>query len=261
MRLKEAAGWNQTEEDWRTLLSLGPDSCFGMECDGVLAATTTAVIYGKELAWIGMVLTAPTFRKRGFAHTLMTHTLNHLRERDVAWAKLDATGMGARVYSDFGFQFECTVERWQRGSSDSHPHERNSLGDAPDLIAIKNLDAFNVSRVALLQRLLRAGGGYVGQTGFALWRPGSFAHYFGPCVAIDRSAAEPLLLACLRAANGHPLIWDLAPQNAAAVQLAEKYGFQRARTLSRMECRLRPDAKQLRPDMNLIFALAGFEYG
>ena len=43
MRLKEAAGWNQTEQDWRNLLHLAPDGCFGIDVNGVLAATTTAV--------------------------------------------------------------------------------------------------------------------------------------------------------------------------------------------------------------------------
>ena len=67
MRLKEAAGWNQTEADWRNVLTLAPESCFGIECDGELRATTTAICYGRELAWIGMVLTDPAYRGRGFA--------------------------------------------------------------------------------------------------------------------------------------------------------------------------------------------------
>ena len=37
MQLKEAAGWNQTEEDWRRLLMLEPDGCFGAIKDGQLS--------------------------------------------------------------------------------------------------------------------------------------------------------------------------------------------------------------------------------
>jgi hypothetical protein len=51
MRIKEAAGWNQTGTDWRNLLRLAPDTCFGIECEGRLAATTTAVCYERKLAW------------------------------------------------------------------------------------------------------------------------------------------------------------------------------------------------------------------
>lgn len=260
MRLKEAAGWNQTEDDWQVLLSLAPDSCFGVDWNGALAATTTAVVYGDELAWIGMVLTAPEFRKRGFAHELMDHTLNHLRERKVAWAKLDATGMGARVYADFGFQFECVVERWQRVAGDSLVEAEHTSGEDADN-PVEGSDAFGTSRAALLTQLGRIGGVSRSKSGFAFWRQGSFAPYFGPCVARDRYSAEHLLRECLRANRGLPLVWDLAPQNMAAVQLAAQYGFKKSRTLSRLACALRPDAKPLQPEMDSIFALAGFEYG
>lgn len=261
MRLKEAAGWNQTEDDWRILLSLAPDSCFGIECSGELAATTTAIVYGSDLAWIGMVLTAPEFRNRGFAHRLMNHTLDYLRGRGVAWAKLDATEMGTRVYSDFGFQVECAVERWQRGPSSAPESENIASTGLVDVAAITSRDTFGVSRTQLLEYLIRAGGACLNESGFALWRAGSFAQYFGPCVAKDVSSAERLLRCCLYANPHQPMTWDIAPQNSAANRLAGKYGFQKTRTLLRMACALRPDAKPLRAEMNSIFALAGFEYG
>ena len=50
MCLKEAAGWNQTEQDWTNLLTLSPDGCFGIERDGMLVSTTTAVCYGRRLS-------------------------------------------------------------------------------------------------------------------------------------------------------------------------------------------------------------------
>lgn len=260
MHLKEAAGWNQTEEDWRTLLSVAPESCFGFECDGQLAATTTAVQYDNDLAWIGMVLTAPEFRRRGFAHALMEHTLRYLRERGVAWAKLDATEMGAPVYSYFGFRVECPVERWQRAATDPLATE-DCIGGKIDLQAIAQRDGFGVSRARLLERLAQVGGAYSNESGFALWRPGSFAHYFGPCVATSARGAEQLLLCCLQGSPPVPFTWDLVPQKAGAVQLAEKYGFQRMRRLSRMAHALRADAKPVQPEMDSIFALAGFEFG
>ena len=114
MLLKEAAGWNQTRQDWGNVLALAPDGCFGMECDGVLASTTTAVCYGCELAWIGMVLTHPEYRGRGLARGLMEHTLENLEARQVAWIKLDATDMGRPLYLRLGFEDECVIERWGR---------------------------------------------------------------------------------------------------------------------------------------------------
>jgi hypothetical protein len=32
LELSSGAGWNQTSEDWRTLIELEPESCFAMEC-------------------------------------------------------------------------------------------------------------------------------------------------------------------------------------------------------------------------------------
>src|SRR3954452_18243232 len=64
--LSSHAGWNQTEEDWYTLLELAPNTCLAIEVNGLLAATTTLLCYGRRLAWIGMVLTKQEFQRRGF---------------------------------------------------------------------------------------------------------------------------------------------------------------------------------------------------
>ena len=65
LSLSTASGWNQTADDWRLLLELDSEGCLAVECDGLLAATTTLVCYGRQLGWIGMVLTRPEFRRRG----------------------------------------------------------------------------------------------------------------------------------------------------------------------------------------------------
>ena len=112
MRIKEAAGWNQTEIDWHNLLRLAPETCFGVECGGILAATVTAVCYQRRLAWIGMVLTDPAHRRRGFARRLMAYAIEALTALRMEWIKLDATEMGAPLYRQLGFEPECGIERW-----------------------------------------------------------------------------------------------------------------------------------------------------
>src|SRR5665213_2165046 len=69
--LSARAGWNQTAEDWSTLLRLAPATCFALEFDGQLAATTTLVCYGDRLGWLGMVLTQSRYQRRGFARRLL----------------------------------------------------------------------------------------------------------------------------------------------------------------------------------------------
>ena len=74
--LSAAAGWNQTSEDWKMLLAVAPEGCFGIEADGRLVSTTTLVAYEQRLAWIGMVLTLPSHRGRGHARRLLEYALN-----------------------------------------------------------------------------------------------------------------------------------------------------------------------------------------
>jgi len=51
IQLSAEAGWNQTVEDWCTLIELTPEGCLAIEFDGDLAATTTLLCY--DGAWHG----------------------------------------------------------------------------------------------------------------------------------------------------------------------------------------------------------------
>src|SRR5262249_8240740 len=55
-RLREQAGWNQSDDDWRRLLAWEPTGCFVGELDGKIVGSTSTTVYGNQLAWIGMVL-------------------------------------------------------------------------------------------------------------------------------------------------------------------------------------------------------------
>src|SRR5215831_21224799 len=151
MRLKAAAGWNQTEADWQRVLMLEPDGCFAIECDGHVRATATAVCFGEELAWVGMVLTDGQYRGRGFARQLMEHTLAYLRGRRVAWIKLDATDMGRPLYERLGFREEGGIERWIRPAG-AWPRQRSTVGRF-DLDAALDREAYGADRSCLLQML------------------------------------------------------------------------------------------------------------
>src|SRR3954451_22253247 len=97
-QLSAHAGWNQTEEDWRTLLELSPEGCLAIEVDGQLAATTTLLCYGPKLAWIGMVLTKAEYQRRGFAKRLLALALQNADKMGIATIKLDATDQGQPLY-------------------------------------------------------------------------------------------------------------------------------------------------------------------
>lgn len=259
MRLKESAGWNQTEEDWERLLELEPEGCFGLEQDGALAATATALAYGRDLAWIGMVLTLPEHRGRGYARRMMECAMAFAERRGVAQVGLDATDMGLPLYQKFGFAPLAVVERWERPGTAGTVPPAAVTAWAPD--AALDRAAFGTDRSRLLENLAREGAATVPGEGYAMGRAGSKAAYFGPCVARSAGAARQLLGWFLARHPGQAAYWDILADNHEAVALAESYGYRRARKLTRMLRELRPVEEGTRPDPSLVFAIAGFECG
>jgi len=112
-RMRAALGWNQRREDWARYLRHAPDGCFLAEWEGQPAGTVTTTSYGEDLAWIGMLLVHPDYRRRGIATALMERALEHLRSRRIRCIKLDATPEGRPVYERLGFRDEWTMQRWE----------------------------------------------------------------------------------------------------------------------------------------------------
>ena len=259
MRLKQAAGWNQTEEDWLRLLELEPEGCFGIEREGRLVATTTAICYGRRLAWIGMVLTDVEFRGQGLASELMRRALEFVDGRQVEWVKLDATDMGRDLYRKFGFVEECPIERWVRQSGARTPACRvetllDARAESQDLRDI----GFGADRSKLLSRLTEGEWVSIAGSGYAMGRPGANAAYFGPCVAGSIEDARGFVEWFLARHAGEPVCWDLLPENREAVRLAGDFGFECSRILVRMA---RGAARPIETDASRVYAIAGFEFG
>jgi GNAT superfamily N-acetyltransferase len=256
MRLNLQANWNQVEADWIRLLEIEPTGCFGLETDGAIVASTTAVCYGRTLAWIGMVLTDAAYRGRGYARRLMEHALEYVERRGVRWIKLDATDMGRPLYTKLGFEDETPIERWQFAGA------RPSAVPAPEFRLDLELDraAFGADRAPLLQKLSGSGAASL-EGAFAMGRPGLHAGFFGPCVAQTPEAARTLLQWFLGRNESPKVCWDLLPENREALRMAGDFGFERHRQLVRM---VRPGVSPREPFVHhnaSLFAMAGFEYG
>jgi GNAT superfamily N-acetyltransferase len=261
MRLKEAAGWNQTEADWRRLLRLEPNGCFGAIKDGRLVGTTTTTIYG-ELAWIGMVLVQPAERGQGIAAELMKVALHYLNGK-VDTIKLDATSLGQPVYEKFGFQVESAVERWVGHSTGRKAQEVMDHGAVRDVLNLDRI-AFNADRSKLLESLIddacvppvlvRAVDGAL--SGYALARTGSKKTYIGPVVAKDSQVIERLLDQMLSQLPGHDVYIDINRDCIVDTSFLSDRGFVKERDLIRM-VKGGPTNKTSR----LIVAIAGPEVG
>ena len=274
MSLKVSAGWNQTEADWLRLLRLEPRGCFAAAAGERLVGTVTTTSYGRELAWVGMVLVDPSFRRRGIASRLMGAALSYLDGEGIETVKLDATPDGLHVYERLGFEDELTVERWHRlgrVAADNARPERARGAAASRVEAIRpeeilELDraAFGADRARLVELLFaesfvtcvtRAVDG--GATGYALARAGAVADYVGPVVASDSETAARLLEEVLARFVSRPVYVDVNTQfEWAARSLAER-GFSKQRDLVRM----RRGAKTAAGTSRQVFAIAGPEVG
>lgn len=260
MRLKEAAGWNQTEQDWQRLLALDPHGSFAAVKDGRLVGTTTTTRYGNELAWIGMVLVDPRERRQGIATLLMQVAIDYLKNQ--AAVKLDATAEGKPVYERLGFQVESRLERW---SGISTAVDAVFLG-APDCDDIFILDriAFNADRSKLIKKLideacvppvlLRAADGTL--NGYALARRGANADYIGPVIAKDPQHVEWLLDQVLSKLPGRRVYIDFNTECGAGTSVLSDRGFIKERDLVRMSA-----GAQTEKTSPFVIAIAGPETG
>jgi predicted GNAT family N-acyltransferase len=255
VRLTCEAGWNQLSTDWERLLSIEPEGCFALDSSGCLAATTTVICYGNELAWIGMVLTAQEFRRRGFARLLMQRALEFAEQRGAATIKLDATETGIDLYRQFGFVEECEIRRWHRAPGPAENAE--VLTYCPDLAYDR--ERFGADRGRLLARLATFGAVSLPGEGYAMCRPGALAAYFGPCLATAPSSARRLLQFFLHRHREEHVFWDLFPANEEAVRIAKEFGFAPVRSLMRMV--LTRNSGSPISNHCSVFAIAGFELG
>src|SRR6187455_584222 len=112
-RLREQAGWNQTDDDWRRLLAWSPAGCWVAERDGQVVGTTTVTTYGRRIAWIGMVLVDEAHRRQGIGRALLTHAIEYLDQIGVQTIALDSTPEGQPLYARLGFADAFELARWR----------------------------------------------------------------------------------------------------------------------------------------------------
>ena len=261
MQLKEAAGWNQTEQDWRRLLVLEPNGCFAAVKDGRVVGTTTTITYGNDLAWIGMVLVDLQERRQGIATRLMNVALEYLKDK-VATVKLDATALGEPVYERLGFGVESRIERWS-GIANARNADTPRVLDYDDLLILDRI-AFGADRSKLIEKLiedacvqpvlLRAADGSL--SGYALARRGTNADYVGPVVAKSSQHVESLLDQMLSELSGRRVYIDFNTECGASTRVLSDRGFVKERDLLRMSAGAR--AARTSP---LVIAIAGPETG
>lgn len=245
MRLKQAAGWNQTRQDWLRFLALAPRGCFVGIRDGQVVATLTTCVL-PPTAWIGMMLVEPSHRRQGIASALMRYAVTLLEAAGCACIRLDATSAGVAVYQQLGFLPEERIRRFwgvpRTARADHRPllcrHFRWS--DWSTMTALDHA-ATGARRERLLKRLLLASpvpacvtseGGNL--AGYALERPGSCARFLGPIVATNERVGNNLLAHVLWRNHRQTVILDVPDRQTRAQALAADAGLTVQREFVRM---------------------------
>jgi GNAT superfamily N-acetyltransferase len=277
MRLKAIAGWNQTEADWRLFLSLNPAGCFVAEDRGRIAGTVTTTDYGEAIAWIGMVLVDPDFRRQGIATRLTLRAIESVTPG--CTIKLDATPLGQQVYEPLGFQTESTLYRLTIGAAPSleltpqpNPTPEAEVAQTISALAVSDLAmvgeldrlTFGADRLGLLSIWATAQPQTAWQChyrgalrGYCLGRPGTNFYQLGPLVAETPAEAIALAGAALGQVAGQPVVIDAPAAQTAFLAWLAGLGFERQRSFARMVYGQNHHPGQ--PEK--VFAAAGPEFG
>lgn len=266
-RLSSAAGWNQTEADWRQMIQAG--TSFAQRAAGGLVATALVLPYGGEIAWIAMVLTDDAWRGRGLATDNLHRCVALCRSR--GWlAGLDATPAGREVYEPLGFRETFGLQRYATEAPGRVAPRRRDLSVRPlvtmvDIDAVVAMDAhvFGGERRRLLTYLRRAHPerALIAEArgrlaGFVFARPGRLATHLGPLVADGPDAARALLAQAVGGIAG-PAVIDVPDEQTDFATLLGDLGFAPVRPFTRM---VLDDASEP-GEPERCFAIAGPEFG
>jgi GNAT superfamily N-acetyltransferase len=245
--LSRASGWNQTLEDWRLLLRLGP-GLFRVATDGGrVVAAGGAAVHRDALAWICMILVDPERRGRGLGTRIFDEVLERVSERvqagGIAAVGLDATPAGIGIYAARGFERDADFVRLSAppgtvgaGAPAAEPLAPDALG--PVLALDRRV--FGADRGPLLRRIASLAPDLArvvreGERvrGFCLGRHGDHSDHVGPVVAEDSAVARDLVTACRARPRDRSLVVDARPDPAFRDALAG-LGFVPQRPLFRM---------------------------
>ncbi len=243
LKLSLAAGWNQTAADWAMLLEQSRAGSFIACLDGIEAGTVTTVSYQNRLHWIGMVLVAEKYRRRGIGRALLEAAIQAVKGQGLVC--LDATPAGTKLYDTLGFQDVYELGRWARqaASLESQPASV-CLSLRPELLqAMVEYDrpVFGADRSGILGRLQRNAPGLAFYTerkgrltGYCLGRYGSRYTHIGPVVADDLEIARDLFLSALQPCARQDVIVDTTFHRPGWNQFLRELGFSQLRPLTRM---------------------------
>lgn len=268
MELKIAESWNQTEGDWRFFLEHSRELCLVACLGDAVVGTVTALNYGNEVSWIGMMLVSRAYRKQGIGRRLLETVIGRLDGcRSI---QLDATPAGLPVYQKLGFVevfglIRMSVESLRPVYLPGPDRELFCIEES-NIEEVARLDrqAMGADRIQLMRYLLantpfqswaiRRGNRL---TAYVMGRRGTQYTYLGPVVADSIGDAQALVARVSVELAGESVAMDVPSDKAGWQQWLSELGFSNQRPLTRMSL----GSNQSRSEGEKMYAICGPELG
>lgn len=270
--LVERSHWNQTFDDWRVFFTSGTIYVVRGEAGRIVASGAVlpmgesrpgylAAVTGRGVAWISMILVAPSCRGRGLGRAVFRQCVEHIRAQGRI-AMLDATPAGEALYRQFGFDVLWRLTRWRREAVVASATAAEASAAACDLDSLLELDreALGFSRGAVLRALVERPDSRCLQhaQAVAVVRSGRTAHHIGPLLATSEAAAVAVLREAA-ACHAGALLVDVPDERPLMRRALQDAGFTPQRGFARMAL---AQARQRVPQgqTHFIHAVAGPEF-
>ncbi|MFI9386798.1 GNAT family N-acetyltransferase [Kutzneria sp. NPDC052558] len=216
--------WPRERRKWSFLLTMG--EAYGLRDEHDLAGSVVLSRFGPRLAWVGMMLVAQRWNRRGLGRALMRHAMDHAGAGTIA---LYATESGRPLYEALGLRVAGTVSTHRGRFLGAGSRTGLTRPFTPaDLAAVQRLDAevTGADRRRLLTGYLRfagqvrvvtEGGAITGYAGS--WRDGETV-VIGPVIAARLADAKVLVTDIASTVDG-PVRLDTGHPYLAAWAVAE----------------------------------------
>ncbi len=258
-------GWNPGLDDGPAFLEADKNGFFVGELEDELVTVISAVQYGSRFGFIGLFITKPEHRGKGYGEIVWDHAAAYLDGRIVG---LDAVKEQTARYAKEGFKPSYRNVRYV-GVSDCAPVSDPRLVPLEETLhpAIVDYDQrfFPDERSDFVKTWAdpasetRQGLAFVENDevqGYAVMRQCQDGYKIGPLFADTPEIAETLFKALAGRVKGQTVILDAPEPNAAALLMVEKYDMTPEFETFRMYKGPAPDLP-----LDQMFGITTFELG
>ncbi|MBP2548623.1 GNAT superfamily N-acetyltransferase [Neorhizobium galegae] len=236
----KAEGWNPGLDDAAAFHAADPSGFFGCFVDGQMVAGISAVAYGETFGFIGLYISHPDHRGKGYGLKAWDQAMTYLSGRSIG---LDGVPAQQANYARMGFVPTYGTLRWSGRYPALPPLHSPVVSVAPEHFdAIEAFDslAFPAPRAAFLQQWLKppriARAIFRGQelAGYGVARRCHEGVKIGPLFASTDQDAETLFSALATAAGPETLSIDVPESQTAFSTHLAGLGFAKGFETKRM---------------------------